>query len=245
MRRATQPRYLCTEALRPGQGESRTGSDRHDSAASHNRLADCRWYRTCARLGRSGCRPALGAPGRQQGRPRPLPTYIQPRPEAYRTCSPALRDPLRRRTAWMPNALPEHNPPCRPAVCRRHQKRSPRRPAASSSGSVNSELARLWLARLQQWGAPAPEPGLPCTAANLSGGACGYVVDSFADRLRLPASQASSKAGKCFTFAYISTGATVNSKSSRVSPRMQVSSPSGCFFAEAGRGTLAQAARKG
>jgi hypothetical protein len=71
------------------------------------------------------------------------------------------------------------------------------------------------------------------------------VVDSFADRLRLPASQASSKAGKCFTFAYISTGATVNSKSSRVSPRMQVSSPSGCFFAEAGRGTLAQAARKG
>jgi hypothetical protein len=37
-----------------------------------------------------------------------------------------------------------------PAVCRRHQKRSPRRPAASSFGSVNSELARLWLARLQQ-----------------------------------------------------------------------------------------------
>jgi hypothetical protein len=66
----------------------------------------------------------------------------------------------------------------------------------------------------------------------------------FADRLRLPASQASSKAGKCSP-AYISTGATVNSKSSRVSPRMQVSSPSGCFFAEAGRGTLAQAARKG
>jgi hypothetical protein len=66
---------LASKHLGLGQGASQTGSDRHDSATSHNRLAECPWYRTCARSGRSRCRPALwsawAATGSAAGRSRP------------------------------------------------------------------------------------------------------------------------------------------------------------------------------
>src|SRR5215469_4770848 len=51
-------------------------------------------------------RRALGAPRRQQGRPRPLPTCTQPRPEVYRTCSAVGRRPARPR-GRSPQSSPE------------------------------------------------------------------------------------------------------------------------------------------
>src|SRR6266446_2326116 len=62
-----------------------------------------------------------------------------------------------------------------------------------------------------QRGAAAPESWLPHTAADLGSG---MPVDmwtiGFADRLRLPASRASSKSGEVLAFAHIPTRTTVN-----------------------------------
>jgi hypothetical protein len=71
----------------------------------------------------------------------------------------------------------------------------------------------------------ASEPGLSHAAANLPAKPVDMWTIGVADRLRFPASRASSEAGEMLTFAHIPTGTTVNkaihidaSKSGGVAP---------------------------
>ena len=58
--------------------------------------------------------------------------------------------------------------------------------------------------------APAPEPRLSHAAANLPGRPVDMWTIGVADRLRFPASRASSEAGEMLAFAHIPTGTTAN-----------------------------------
>ena len=66
------------------------------------------------------------------------------------------------------------------------------------------------LAQLLQRGAPAPEPRLSHAAANLPARPVDMWTIGFADRLRFPASRASSEGGEMLTFAHIPTGTAAN-----------------------------------
>src|SRR5215831_18913410 len=72
---------------------------------------------------------------------------------------------------------------------------------------------RHWLvAGILQHGAPAPEPGLSHAAADLPGEPVDMWTIGVADRLRFPASRASSEGGEMLAFAHIPTGTTTNNR---------------------------------
>src|SRR5215831_8373753 len=73
--------------------------------------------------------------------------------------------------------------------------------------------SRYWrLAGILQHGAPAPEPRLSHTAANLPGRPVDMWTIGVADRLRFPASRASSEGAEMLAFAHIPTGTTTNNQ---------------------------------